>query len=109
MKIIHTADIHLGAPINGFPKEISEERKTLEKAGEEKLKLETEKKELTDNADKLGNLKTNVTALEKSENDYSQALQEYNNKQSAFEKLVEAVPEVTKFITKHFGKNEKND
>ena len=27
MKIIHTADIHLGAPINGFPKEISEERK----------------------------------------------------------------------------------
>lgn len=66
---------------------ISEERKTLEKAGEEKLKLETEKKELTDNADKLGNLKTNITALEKSENDYSQALQEYNNKQSAFEKL----------------------
>ena len=27
MKIIHTADIHLGAPINGFPKEISEARK----------------------------------------------------------------------------------
>ena len=27
MKIIHSADIHLGAPINGFPKEISEERK----------------------------------------------------------------------------------
>ena len=27
MKIIHCADIHLGAPINGFPKEISEARK----------------------------------------------------------------------------------
>lgn len=66
---------------------ISEERKTLEKAGEEKLKLETEKKELTDNADKLANLKTNITALEKSENDYSQALEDYNNKQSAFERL----------------------
>lgn len=65
----------------------SEERKTLEKAGEEKLKLEADKKALTDNADKLANLKTNITALEKSENDYSQALQEYNNKQTAFEKL----------------------
>lgn len=27
MKIIHSADIHLGAPISGFPKEISEGRK----------------------------------------------------------------------------------
>lgn len=27
MKIIHCADIHLGAPINGFPKEVSEGRK----------------------------------------------------------------------------------
>lgn len=27
MKIIHSADIHLGAPVGGFPKEISEERK----------------------------------------------------------------------------------
>ncbi len=27
MKIIHSADIHLGAPINGFPKEVSEGRK----------------------------------------------------------------------------------
>lgn len=27
MKIIHSADIHLGAPINSFPKEVSEERK----------------------------------------------------------------------------------
>ena len=31
------------------------------------------------------------------------------DQKSAFEKLVEAVPEVTKFITKHFGNNEKND
>lgn len=66
---------------------ISEERKTLEKAGEEKLKLETDKKVLTDNADKLGNLKANIVALEKAESDYSQALQDYNNKQSAFERL----------------------
>ena len=27
MKIIHSADIHLGAPINGFPKTVSDERK----------------------------------------------------------------------------------
>lgn len=66
---------------------IFEERKTLEKAGEEKLKLKADKKALTDNADKLGNLKTNITALEKAESDYSQALEDYNNKQSAFEKL----------------------
>ena len=66
---------------------ISEERKALEKTGEEKLKLEADKKSLTDNADKLGNLKTNITALEKAENDYSQALQDYNNKQSTFERL----------------------
>lgn len=66
---------------------ISEERKTLEKTGEEKLKLEADKKALTDNADKLANLKTNITALEKAESDYSQALEDYNNKQSAFERL----------------------
>lgn len=66
---------------------ISEERKTLEKAGEEKLKLETEKKALTDNAGKLGNLKSNIDALEKVESDYSNALQDYNNKQSVFERL----------------------
>jgi len=28
---------------------------------------------------------------------------------SAFEKLIEAVPEVAKFINKHFSKNENND
>lgn len=66
---------------------ISEERKTLEKAGEEKLKLETEKKAITDNAGKLGNLKSNIDALEKVESDYSNALQDYNNKQSVFERL----------------------
>ena len=66
---------------------ISVERKTLEKAGEEKLKLETDKKALNDNADKLGNLKTNIVALEKAESDYSKVLQDYNNKQSAFERL----------------------
>lgn len=66
---------------------ISEERKALEKAGEEKLKLEADKKALTDNADKLANLKTNITALEKAESDYAQALEDYNNKQSAFERL----------------------
>lgn len=59
----------------------------METAGKEKLKLEIEKKELTDNADKLGNLKTNITALEKVESDYSQALLNYNNMQSVFEKL----------------------
>ncbi len=66
---------------------ISEERKTLEKAGEEKLKLETDKKLMTDNAAKLSNLKVNIAALEKAEADYSGALQNYNNKQSAFEKI----------------------
>lgn len=66
---------------------ISDERKTLEKVGEEKLKLETEIKALTDNADKLGNLKNSIASLEKSESDYSKAIEDYNNKQAAFEKL----------------------
>ncbi|MBE6761597.1 MAG: SMC family ATPase [Ruminococcaceae bacterium] len=66
---------------------ISEERKTLEKSGEERLKLETDKKALTDNAHKLSNLRSNISALEKVESDYLRSLQDYNNKQSAFEKL----------------------
>ena len=64
-----------------------EERKSLEKAGEEKLQLEAEKKALTDQADRLNTLKANMVALEKAESDYAQGLQEYHSKQSVFERL----------------------
>ena len=66
---------------------LSAERKTLEKAGEEKLKLESDKKALTDRADQLDALKANIAALEKAEHEYSHALEDYNKKQDAFEKL----------------------
>ena len=62
------------------------EAKTLEKAGEEKLKLESAKKELEDNADKLNALKTSIAALEKAESDYNRAIEDYNKKQEDADK-----------------------
>lgn len=61
---------------------LTEEVKSLEKAGEEKIKLENEKRVFKDRSDRLNTLKTNITSLEKSKTDYQTAINDYNNKQA---------------------------
>ncbi len=65
---------------------LTKESKALEKAGEEKIKLENEKKVLSDNANKLTTLKLNIDSLEKAETEYKQAIEIYNEKQTIAEK-----------------------
>lgn len=75
--------------INNIEEEITsltEESKVLDKAGEEKLKLESEKNGLNENSDKLKALKLNIAALEKAQSDYDLALKDYKAKQAKAEK-----------------------
>ncbi len=65
---------------------LTEEVKALDKAGEEKITLEAEKKGLTDTAAKLNALKGNLDALEKAEKDFKQAITDYNEKNALQEK-----------------------
>ena len=65
---------------------LTKESKALEKVGEEKIKLENEKKVLSDNANKLTTLKLNIDSLEKAETEYKQAIEIYNEKQTIAEK-----------------------
>lgn len=65
---------------------LTKESKALEKAGEEKIKLENEKKVLSDNANKLTTLKLNIDSLEKAETEYKQAIEIYNEKQIVAER-----------------------
>lgn len=65
---------------------LSEEGRALEKAGEEKLRLESEKNALNDNAGKLKALRAGIISLEKAENDYQRAIDDYNGKQDIAER-----------------------
>ena len=82
------------ASIEGIIKSIGEEigalleeSNTLNKVGEEKLKLETEKKALSESENKLIALKNNINALEKSETDYRKSLKDYEEKQELADKI----------------------
>ena len=71
------------ATVNDDISALTEESKSLDKAGEEKIKLEIEKKALSDNADKLNALKRNIVLLENAEAEYKQAVEKYTEKQAA--------------------------
>lgn len=73
--------------IEGEITSLSEESKSLEKVGEEKIKSENAKKELKDQVSKLTVLKSNVEALERIQVDYNSALKVYGEKQGASEKI----------------------
>lgn len=62
-----------------------DENKFLEKAGEEKINLENDKKQLKQNADKLLALKTSIVLIEKVKTDYRTALDDYETKQNIAE------------------------
>ncbi len=64
---------------------LTDEGKSLEKVGEEKIKLENEKKSWNDRADKLETLQTSVASLERVKKDYLSAIDDYSKKQSAAE------------------------
>lgn len=66
---------------------LKEEQKSLEKVGEEKLKLENEKDKLSENAAKLKSLNSNIDALEKAQTEYKLAVKEYNEKQAVSDEL----------------------
>lgn len=66
---------------------LEEERKTLDKAGEEKLKLENEKAALCQRADKLRELKRSIAALTQAETDYAQAVVIYNRQQAEADRI----------------------
>ena len=59
---------------------LTEEEKTLQKAGEDKLKFESERKTLSEQSDKLAVLKKDMGALEKARKDYGSAIELYNEK-----------------------------
>lgn len=60
--------------------ELREEEKTLQTAGEEKLRLETERKTLVEQMDGLSVLKENIASLETVQKAYSVAIQTYEEK-----------------------------
>lgn len=59
---------------------LTEEEKTLQTAGEEKIKLESERKTLKERSDRLVTLKANIASLEAARKDYSVAIQTYGEK-----------------------------
>lgn len=61
---------------------LTEENKTLDKAGEEKLKLENHKKASKENADKLNTLRLKLSDLDKAKLNYGLALKNYQEKQA---------------------------
>ncbi len=67
-------------------KAFSDEANALKTAGEDKLKLENEKKALKESADKLYSLNVGIAALEKAQADYNRAIMDYKDKQNLFEK-----------------------
>ena len=66
---------------------LGEESKSLEKAGEEKIKLETENKSLSENASKLNVLKDSLASLEKAKAAYTRSIEIYKEKQAIAEKI----------------------
>lgn len=65
---------------------LTEENKTLGKAGEERIRLENDKKTLSEQAQKLELLKKSIISLEGAASQYSLALDFYKKKQSLAEK-----------------------
>lgn len=66
---------------------LSEEVKSYEKTGEEKLKLETEKTALKEKKDKLSKLKVDISASQQQEKAYNDAVALYQKKQTVAEEL----------------------
>lgn len=66
---------------------LGEECKGLDKAGEVKIQLENEKKTLSENADKLKNLKGSIASLEQSQTEYARSIEIYKEKQTIAEKI----------------------
>ena len=66
---------------------LTEEARTLQKAGELKLQLETEKKNYSDYINKLENLQKNIASWKTSEKAYNFALNEYTAKNNIAMKL----------------------
>ena len=64
-----------------------EECKGLDKAGEIKIQLGNEKKTLSENADKLKNLKGSIASLEQSQTEYARSIEIYKEKQTIAEKF----------------------
>ncbi len=69
---------------------LTEEGKKLDKVGEEKLRLETEKNAIAEKGRKLKSLKQNLTGVDKARADYQQALSDYLAKQDMAEKTDKA-------------------
>lgn len=59
---------------------LTKEEKNLQTAGEEKLRLETKRKALEDQSEKLVALKTGICSLEEARRNYSTAIQIYEEK-----------------------------
>ena len=59
---------------------LTDEEKTLQAAGEEKLRLEADRKTLEERSDRLAALKRNIAALETAQKEYSAAVQIYGDK-----------------------------
>lgn len=64
---------------------LTEESKAFEKSGEEKLRLENEKKLLRDNLAKLKSLQTAIVSLEQTKTDYDNAILLYKEKKAVYE------------------------
>jgi len=62
---------------------LTEEAKGLSKVGEEKLRLENERRSLKERADKLKTLKASISSLEKLKAEYRAAIDDYSAKQAA--------------------------
>lgn len=59
---------------------LTKEKETLEKAGEDKLRLEHEKQALTERSEKFADLRRNIQAYERADKDYKAAIQAYKEK-----------------------------
>lgn len=66
---------------------LGEECKGLDKAGEIKIQLGNEKTTLSENADKLKNLKGSIASLEQSQTEYARSIEIYKEKQTIAEKF----------------------
>lgn len=61
---------------------LTEESRSLQKAGEESIKIENEKNSLKEKFGKLKAIKTDIADLKKAKSDYASAAEEYKNKKA---------------------------
>ena len=73
--------------LNSEITDLTEENKTLQKAGEEKLILESKQKSLNEQSNKFKTLQNNIKALEKAQVDYEDALKNYEDKKKTSDSL----------------------